>query len=105
MAYDELPVTDPLGNKIFLLNELHTEAQPEMEEVLHDVGEVIRKPAFLVSMENGGDKLYYFRSVDWHHTVLLEVHFSHNRWEAFSATLNPPNEVLSDILKKGRKLL
>jgi hypothetical protein len=106
MTYDARPVTDPLGHDIFLVNDFQQGyTGTRTEHTTDDVLNVVRKPAILVSLHNGAEKLFYFRSIDWHNTLLLEVAFHHNRWEAIKAIWNPASEVLANLLKKGKKLI
>ena len=105
---NEAPITDPLGKKIYLVpeictieNELHEE-----EEIYDDVSIVIKKPALIIEVnENDETKFYYFRSVGWEHTLLINVHYHNSRWEAYKCKKNPDSQELSILLKKGKQLL
>lgn len=107
-------VSDPLGNEISLVPDICIIQQETAEtkmndvdsEIYDDIATVIRKPAIMVESETGGQtKLYYFRSVGWQKTLLIEVKYHNNHWEAYQCTWNPSNQQLSDVLKKGKQLI
>jgi hypothetical protein len=105
MANEESTATDPFGKTVFLLDgiDVSTPISPEFSEALRMV---IRKPALLVEVtENEQKHYYYFRSIEWHLTMLILVGFNNNRWETIRYTKNPANEELSQILKRGRQLI
>jgi hypothetical protein len=106
MTNEVRTANDPLGNTIFLLEDIFLSGTEANTEISNVAATAIRKPAFLVEVWQDGEvQRFYFRSTDWHNTMLLGVHFHHNRWEAFSCILNPTAEKLSDILKTGNQLL
>ena len=104
---NEAPILDPLGKKIYLDPEICAN-QNEMheEEVYDDIATVIKKPALLIEVNgNKGTEFYYFRSVGWENTLLINVHFHNKRWEAYECRKNPDSNELSILLKKGKQLL
>ena len=101
-------VTDPFGKKIYLLPEICATGNElnEGENIYDEVAAVINRPALLIEVkENNESEFYYFRSVGWEHTLLINVHFRNQRWEAFECKKNPDSRELSVLLKKGKQLL
>jgi len=105
---NEEPVIDPLGKRIYLVPEIcapGSELNGE-EEIYDDIATVINKPALLIEVtENKETEFYYFRSVGWENTLLINVHFHNMRWEAYGCKKNPDSTELSILLKKGKQLL
>jgi len=105
---NEDPVVDPLGKKIYLIpeiciseNELHEE-----EEIYDDIATVIKKPALIIEVTKDKEtEFYYFRSVGWENTLLINVHYHNDRWEAYECKKNPDSNELSTLIKKGKQLL
>jgi|GEM_PF-5009612 len=97
--------TDPLGHRIILEGiDLSASAQfAEPEEIL---AQVIRKPAMLIEINgSAGHRLYFFRSVDWSHTLLVGAELRNDEWRTFSYVQNPASAELSELLKQGRQLI
>ncbi|HEU4472198.1 MAG TPA: hypothetical protein VFR58_13995 [Flavisolibacter sp.] len=106
MANEGLSVTDPLGKVVFLLQDMFASClRNTKEDIFDDAATVIRKPALMIEQEGNPPSLYYFRSVGWHNTLLIEVGERNERWETKRCILNPSNEMLSDILRNGKQLL
>jgi len=104
MAYESRTVTDPLGNPVLLPGDLF-KLTPKAG-IYDDASAVITKPALVIEINNGNEiEMYYFRSIGWDHTMLITVRQKNDRWEASSLERDPPNEILADIMKKGRQLL
>jgi hypothetical protein len=104
MAYESRTVTDPLGNVVLLPGDLF-KLTPKAG-IYDDASAVITKPALLIEINNGNEKeMFYFRSIGWDHTMLIMVGQRNDQWEAVSYQRDPPNELLADIMKKGRQLL
>jgi hypothetical protein len=84
-------------------------ADPPENEVSDTKTELVlalKEPALLVEVNNPEEKEhYYYRSVNWHLTLLLTSRFQYNRWEVTGGTWNPSSNLLSDILKKGKRLV
>lgn len=97
-------VADPFHNKVYISEgTCSPTGEPSTD---NEVLLVISKPAIMVEVHQDHSRLlYYFRSVDWHHTLLISVHFNNGRWETFHCEKNPTNETLSHLLKKGRQLI
>ena len=106
MANEATMVTDPLGNQIYLLQAslLHSGSK-KMGEIYDDIVTVIKKPAILIRVNGDPDELYYYRSIGWHHTILLVVRFQNGRWETHQCIQDPPAEQLSGLMKKGKQLI
>ena len=106
MANEEIKLSDPLGNTIFLLPGTGLSSQEKnAPDIYDDIVAVIQKPAILIRVSGETDELFYYRSVAWHHTMLLVVRFQNGRWETAECFHNPSAEVLSDLLKKGKQLI
>jgi hypothetical protein len=104
MANEARAVTDPLGNAVFLLDDLSKFTAKG--GIYDDATTVITKPALVIeTIEDNEKEMHYFRSIGWDHTMLITVHFRNNRWEASSYLRDPPNDMLAVILKKGKQLL
>jgi len=106
MANDVRTVTDPLGNTIHLLQDIHL-MSCENEKDMYDSPEtVISKPAMLIEVTRELKKqMYYFRYVGGERTMLILVDYNGSRWEITECIRNPPNEMLSKIMKSGKQLL
>ncbi|MGZ3952891.1 MAG: hypothetical protein ACXVBZ_15930 [Flavisolibacter sp.] len=101
----ELTATDPLGNTVHLLPEVYF-AENKEKGIYDDVTMVISKPAAFIEVKEEGETLYYyFRSVGWNKALLIISHYHNERWEAFRLVQNPPAEMMSAILKKGRQII
>jgi hypothetical protein len=99
-------VTDPFNNRIYLISGICDSINGNSSEIYEEVSRVIEKPAICVEVkQNKTNELYYYRSIDWHHTILITVHYHNERWETSNCEKNPSNEKLSGILKKGRQLI
>lgn len=97
--------TDPLGNTVYLLPEVHF-TQNDEKGIYDDVTKVISKPAALIEViENGETHYFYLRSVGWNSSLLVVSRFKNDRWEAFRLVQNPPADLMSAILKKGKHML
>jgi hypothetical protein len=105
MANNIQTAVDPLGKIIFLLPGICIPENKE-HEIYDDVAKVIQKPAILVeAKESNETMLYYFRSIGWYNTLLINVEWKNDRWEMISCVKNPSSENLSVILKKGRQII
>ena len=106
MANEERTILDPFHNKVYLTDGICFNISRNATEIYDDASMVIRKPAMMIEVHENDDRyLYYFRSVGWHSTMLITVHFNNERWETFECKKNPTNETLSALLKKGRQLV
>lgn len=105
---NEDPIIDPLGKRVYLVPDICAWGSEvnEEEEFYDDIATVISKPALLIEVtENRKTEFCYFRSVGWENTLLINVHFHNQRWEAYECKKNPDSIELSILLKKGRQLL
>jgi len=106
MNNDVRIITDPLGNNIYLPHECGVIRNEEANENYDDASTVIMKPAMLFRVEDGTtETLFYFRSVGWHKTMLIIVKYQESKWKSTQCMMNPPNEMLSEIMKDGRQLI
>lgn len=105
MANEVMIILDPLGKTVYLPPHMCTDKNNERED-LEDAATVIRKPAVLIeAIENEQKKFYYFRSVGGNNTLLIRVHFSNDRWEAYSCVKNPSTRELSLLFRKGKQII
>jgi hypothetical protein len=107
MTNEVTPVTDPLGNTIFLSQGICMDENQKTDPEVYDSAiTVIQKPAILVKMETDHQlEHYYFRSIGWHNTMLIIARFKNERWESHKCVRNPSSEVLSELLKNGKQLI
>ncbi len=99
-------ITDPFNNSVNLLEGICNVGPETHADIYDDAAMVIRKPAIMVELKNEERKeLYYFRSVGWHKTLLIGVHLENEQWVTFSCEKNPSNDLLSELLRKGRQLV
>lgn len=105
MANEAIAI-DPLGNAVYLLDQICHSDPGKEQEIYDDATTVIQKPAILVEISEENEKqLYYFRSIGWHHTLLIIARYFNNRWEAYDSVKDPSNDELAAILKKGKQIL
>jgi hypothetical protein len=106
MANEATKVTDPLGNDVHLLQGslLHS-GNKKTGDIYDDIVTVIQKPAILIRVNGNPDELYYYRSIGWHHTILLAVRYENGRWETYECIENPSAEQLSELMRKGKQLI
>lgn len=99
-------VTDPFNNRIYLISGICDSINGNLSEIYDHASMVIEKPAICIELkQNNTKEIYYYRSIDWHHTMLITVQYKNDRWETSHCEKNPTNEKLSGILKNGRQLL
>jgi hypothetical protein len=106
MANEERMEKDPLGNSILLLPGVCSNVEKAFLYTTEAATAVITRPAMVVEVnENGNKSRFYYRSVEWQHTMLIEVRFIDNRWETYQCIENPSSDILAGIVTKGRHLL
>jgi hypothetical protein len=106
MATEETVIKDPLGNHIRLPKNLcDLEGKEVSPEIYDDADTAIKKPAFIIeTMQEGRTELHYFRSIGWHHTLLLTVRKKDGEWVASTCILNPERKHLTYLLTQGKKI-
>ncbi len=94
-------VNDPLGNSIHLPRDICLEGGPEKlpKEIYDEYRNVIETPACIIEMQDGSK--FYFRSIGWDFTVLIEVSFKEEKWNAIRCLKNPPTTYIQALLKDG----
>ena len=106
MKHEVRFITDPLGNTIQLPNECGSAADETVSDDYDDAATVILKPAMVFRVKEGKQEImYYFRSVGWHKTMLIVVNYHLGKWEHTKCIMDPSNEMLSEIMKKGTQLI
>ena len=93
-------VKDPLGNIVFISDELCVAEQEAMEESFDPVARIIESPAYMVDV--AGTEMYYIRAVDWDNIMLVEAVMNSGKWQAGICIKNPSREYISTIIKKGK---
>lgn len=102
---NEVIAQDPFGKTIYILPGIFF-TEIESAEIYDDAATVIKKPAIVVEVtENNETQFYYFRSVGWNSTLLIEVRLNNERWEAYACVKNPSGEMLLSVLKNGKQIL
>lgn len=92
---------DPFGRAIFSLRSVCDTGS----ETYEDVANVIRRPALVIEIKEDPRQLFFYRSVNWHETMLIGVHLQNQQWRAFSCTRNPASDLISGLLKRGKQLI
>jgi hypothetical protein len=106
MANEVISVIDPLGNTIYLQENICVENEKPDPEIYDTAINVIQKPAMLIKVEKDHSvQHYYFRSVGWQNTMLISVVFASGKWLSDKCVRNPSNEELSELLKAGKQIL
>ena len=99
-------ITDPFNNRVILVEGICNVGPDTHADIYDDAEMVIHKPAIMVELKKDELKeFYYFRSVGWHKTLLIGVHLVNEQWVTFSCEKNPSNDLLSELLRKGRQLV
>lgn len=89
-------IQDPLGNTILVPSTLHLS---EGNRILSEIRQVITTPAFVIQIEK--EALYFIRSIDWEHTLMVEAKLSQSHFIVEACTQNPSPEYISSLLKRG----
>jgi hypothetical protein len=93
-------VKDPLGNIVFLSEELCLKDTEPLKEMYDPVARIIEAPAYMVEVP--GTELYYIRAVDWDNIMLVEASMQDGKWRAFTCVKNPSREFIGSIIKRGK---
>src|SRR3954469_13325904 len=99
-------VVDPLGNTVVILPGTGMGGKALQDpDIFDDIPTVIQRPAMMIDVREPERALYYFRSIGWNSTILLATRQLDDHWEIFECIKNPPNETLSDLMRKGTQVL
>src|SRR5690349_19344786 len=106
MANEVMSVIDPLGNTIHLLEGICFENE-EPDPGIYDIAvDVIQRPAMVIKVEtDNSTRQFYYRSIEWHNTMLISVLYKNGKWVSDRCIRNPSNEELSTLLRTGKQLL
>lgn len=104
MANETVSVMDPSGQIVFFIEGTIPERKEEDSDVYDDIASVISKPALIIESANDPAVRYYFRSVGWHRTLLIQAGFRNGRWETEVTTRDPSGVMLSHIIQNGNQL-
>ena len=100
---EETVILDILGNQVFLPEHILQNVDPYL---LDKIRTAISKPALVIEEKiSDNSHLHYFRSAEWHETLLLTAVSVNHHWELVSLEINPTHEQLTQILKKGKQVL
>jgi hypothetical protein len=102
MADDPIIKTDLLGASIHFPPAFLANLNEAIQKMLFAA---LDKPALLIEVAGQPTQRYYYRSVDWHETLLLETTSIDGHWEAQSYRKNPGSEILATLLGTGKQLL
>ena len=93
-------VKDPLGNIVFLSEELCLQHAEPLKDMYDPIARIIEAPAYMVEVP--GSEIYYIRAVDWENIVLVEASMQDGKWNALTCVTNPSREFIGSIIKKGK---
>lgn len=106
MANEEMSVKDPVGNLVVLSGRTPPAGTENNFVNAEELSTVIARPAMLIEvLQDHVRFLYYFRSIDWHQTMLVEVREAGGQLSIHGVRHNPGSEEISALLKKGRQLV
>jgi hypothetical protein len=96
-------ITDPLGNKIQLTNNLCTSNGDafDIRQIYDDVVSVIVKPDFIISVHDDKKRQYYFRLLRPGDSLLIGAIKMQHHWYAFECTKNPDVGYIKSLYLKG----
>jgi hypothetical protein len=89
-------IQDPLGNTILIPSTLYL---LEGGRSLSEIKQVVTTPAFVIQIVK--ETLYFIRSIDWEHTLMVEARLSQSYFIVKACTQNPTPESISSLLKRG----
>ena len=103
MAAEPLLVNDLFGNPIGFPESFLCRFDEEMEEKIFAA---LARPALvLIDTSAGGQQqMHYYRSAEWHLTILLTVRLVVDQWQAFELVKNPSAEILAALVRNGKQL-
>lgn len=93
-------VKDPLGNIVFLSEELCLKETSQVPDMYDPISRIIEAPAYMVEVP--GVELYYIRAVDWDVIVLIEAKMKDGKWLAATCVRNPSRDFIGSIIRRGR---
>jgi hypothetical protein len=96
-------ISDPLGNKIQLTNNLcANNGDPfDIAGIYDDVVKVITQPDFIISIRRNKKKQYYFRLVRAGESLLIGAVKMQHHWYAFECTRNPDVDYIKSLYLEG----
>jgi hypothetical protein len=93
-------LVDPLGNTIWIGKDFCTSQESISLSDFDKAFAVIENPAFIIEQEDEG--LYYFGSDGWNSVLLIEAQYEKTKWFAGKAIINPGEEYIGKLIKKGK---
>jgi len=102
MAGESVIVSDSLGNVIYFSSAYLAQLEEKLRD---DIVTALQKPALIIEENIEHRLLHYYRSVDWHETLLVTAFAANHHLEPLSFQHNPSPDFLASLLKNGRQLL
>jgi len=102
MAEESVIVSDSLGNVIYFSSAYLSQLEEKLRE---DIVTALQKPALIIEENVEHRLMHYYRSVDWHETMLVTAFAANHHWEPLSFQRNPSPDLLANLLRNGRQLL
>ena len=103
MAVEPLFVNDLFGNLIGFPESFLSNYDAEMKEKIFAA---LARPALVLTdtSPTGQQQMHYYRSAEWHLTILLTARLSNNQWHAYELVQNPSAELLAMLVRNAKQL-
>jgi hypothetical protein len=100
-------IDDPVGHTVCLTQSLLSRAD---DSTLHlqpydSLISVILHPALLIKVEKETPELFYYRSIDWQLSILIQTKPTLDCWMAYKCVVNPSDKEMVEIMKQGRQII
>lgn len=94
-------ITDPRNREVHLPDGLCMQGGAEglPPNAYEDYAKVVETPACIIEWPD--EHVFYFRSLGWNFTVLIETAFMDDRWLATACYKNPDPAYIRTLLKDG----
>ena len=95
-------ILDPSGRDVLMPESLCIQGSddPPAHLLNDDCQKVIETPACIIELAS--DHLFYFRSVGWNFTVLIEAICRDGSWNAVRCLKNPATSYIVSLLRQGK---
>ena len=103
MTGTDMRITDPMDREVVFPGELRVESEikePTGVLLFDDFQKVVATPACIIEL--AADRVYYFRSVEWNVTVLVEAVCREGHWLAVKCLKNPSSPYITSLLRNGK---
>lgn len=98
-------INDPLGHKVCLTKALCSYHSIESKDQYDDLLMVIKNPAILIELTASQVEYFYYRSIGWQLSVLIQTQFTSDCWKAVKCTINPLDVDLIKLLQRGKQII